>query len=131
MIGLFRDTSVKASLKLDCDVDSCVSCTILNFKKEEYDEGLALFCDKILGCCFDTFGDKLDNVIGDYEALKRKELTPEMKKYLHQKMKGPSEKVIEVKEDQDGNIIYGVYSEDVDEEENNKFKLGAKHVDEL
>ena len=38
-----------------------------NNKKRDF-EGLALFCDKILGCCFHTFGDKLDNVIGDYEC---------------------------------------------------------------
>lgn len=31
----------------------------------------------------------------------------------------------------DGNIIYGIYSEDVDEEEYNKMKHEAKLIDEL
>jgi hypothetical protein len=30
---------VRASMKLDCGVDSCISCTIVNFEKEKYDEG--------------------------------------------------------------------------------------------
>ena len=60
-------------------------------------------------------------------------------------MKGSSEKVIEIQQDQgksmlklnykwsfkDGNKIYGIYSEDVDEEEYNKLKHEAKLIDEL
>ncbi|CBY42394.1 unnamed protein product [Oikopleura dioica] len=121
----------QASLKLDCDVDSCISCTIVNFEKEKYDEGLALYCDNVLGCCYDSYGAKLEAIIGDFEGLKQKELTREMESNLYEKIKGPSEKVIEIQQDQDGNKIYGIYSEDVDEEEYNKLKHAAKLIDEL
>jgi len=118
-------------MKLDCGVDSCISCTIVNFEKEKYDEGLSLYCDKILSCCNDSYGAKLESIIGDFEGLKQKELTREMESDLFIKMKGPSENVIEIQQDHDGNKIYGIYSEDVDEEEYNKMKHEAKLIDEL
>lgn len=74
-----------AAVENKCDMDECVSCTIVNMRLEDY-PAFSGYCQGVMYCCEEHFGERMNLVLGNVEDLKNKHLTQLMMQHLSKKL---------------------------------------------